>query len=105
MNERKMELGKRDFALFPELQSLDTEATWTLTKTGSKHDNPFVQQGQCQSGDLKFLSIDGELCAMVTRGFDYIRTSPIAKVISFSADKVELETEGGFYSLEKKASI
>lgn len=43
---------------------------------------------------------DGQVGAVVSRGFSFLRTSPIVGIVDENETSLKFETEGGIYSLE-----
>lgn len=73
-----------------------------LTKTGSKRLGSMVQSGQSETGRIEILEIDDLMAVQVNgRGFGFLRTSAIVKVIDSTKDIVQFETQGGIYVLER----
>jgi len=88
-----------------EFKNLPADATYKLTKTGSKLYNFYVSDGDTMTGSLQIVNVK-ELglpgVKVNSRNYtDYIRTSPIVKVLDATSDTITFETEGGFYKLEK----
>lgn len=73
-----------------------------LTKTLSKRSYSSVAVGANQTGNVEIIEIDKLVAVLVSgRGFNYLRTSCIVKVIESTKDIVQFETQGGIYILEK----
>lgn len=78
-----------------------------LIKLESTRENYMVPQGMAERGTVSFKSIPlgehivGGYGVMVSgRGFDYLRTSPVIKVLDTTSTSVTFQTEGGVYLLE-----
>jgi hypothetical protein len=86
-----------------EFLDLPDDATYRLTKVLSKNTITMVGTGRSVSGSLCLVDVKklGLLGIRVSRGFDYIRTSPITKVLTSTENGVVFETEGGVYVLER----
>jgi hypothetical protein len=89
-----------------EFLNLPDDATYKLTKTMSKYEGGFVGPGDTITGDLQIVNVASLGLPGVKisghRGFtDYIRTSPIVKVLDATETQITFETEGGVYMLEK----
>jgi len=86
------------------------DGRYRLQKIGSKRDNSRVGVGQYETGDFYihvFPATDTKpeqyAAEMVGNGFNYMRTSPIVKIVDFDENSTTFETEGGIYKLEKTA--
>lgn len=87
---------------------LDSEDDFILIKTGSKRADSRVWVSQYEIGSFSLHNYKGvadlPTCygAFITgRGFSYLRTSPIVKILESTETSTSFETEGGFYKLEK----
>jgi len=94
-----------------ELEALsrfaDSESEFRLTKIGSKRAS-MVGVGQFEVGDFSFQeypatdTLPAGIGAFITgRGFNFLRTSPIVKIVYQNETSTTFETEGGVYRLEK----
>lgn len=89
-----------------EFLNLPDDATYRLTKTESRNQNSRVSSGTFVTGDpsvieVKRTGLPG--LRVQGQGFNYIRTSPIVKVLDSSDTVTVFETEGGVYRLERLA--
>lgn len=98
-------LKKKDME--PLKRFLKSDGEFKLTKVGSKRESR-VGIGQYEVGDFSFFkheATDTEpegFGAFITgRGFNFLRTSPIVKIVDFDENSTTFETEGGIYKLEK----
>lgn len=79
----------------------DKEGDFRLTKTQNFREG-FVYDGDSVRGYLEIVEVIGRPAVRVTRSFkDYIRTSPIVKVLDVTENSVTFQTEGGVYKLDK----
>lgn len=78
----------------------DQESLYTLTKTKAKRVRSGVDVHQTITGYLDAIERNGDLYILVGRGFDYIRTSPVVKIIKKTKFTLRFETEGGEYLLK-----
>lgn len=78
----------------------DENSDYKLTKIGVKDETKsrMVHQGDSIKG---FATLQDNNCLMVTRGFEYIRTTPVIKVEDQGNGNFLVETVNSFYSLEK----
>ena len=90
---------------------LDSEDEFKLTKIGSKRESR-VGVGQYENGDFSLVTIpessqgpEGKAACITGRGFNYLRTSPIVKIVDFDETSTTFETEGGIYKLEKYSGM
>ena len=79
-----------------------------VTKLESKRSNFVVGVGHVQKGELRLHEYpatddlpEGTGIWVQGSGFNYLRTSPVVKIIDQSESTVTFETEGGVYLLEK----
>lgn len=80
-----------------------------LTKIGSKRPNSQVVVSQNVKGDISLVSWPAtdkspEQFAVMVIGMgmsDYLRTSPIVKIVDATENSVTFETAGGVYKLER----
>jgi hypothetical protein len=82
----------------------------SLTKIASTRENWSVTPGMIEYGEVEFKDIPpysegpnattGGYGVYVGRGFHYIRTSPVVKVVDVTETSVTFTTEGGVYLLE-----
>lgn len=86
------------------------DGRYRLQKIGSKRDNSRVGVGQYETGDFYIYVYPAtankpeQIAAeIVGNGFNYLRTSPIVKIVDFDENSTTFETEGGIYRLEKTA--
>lgn len=84
------------------------ECDFKLTKIGSKRENSRVGVGQFETGNFELITIpeskhgpEGTALCIYGFGFDYLRTSPIVKIVDQDEKSTTFETEGGIYKLEK----
>lgn len=96
----------------PDLKDLERfskleDQEFKLTKIGSKRSGR-VGVGQSETGDFYLHTYEAtdELpeqvgVAIKGRGFSYLRTSPIVKIVDTTEDSTTFETEGGIYKVEK----
>lgn len=79
----------------------DEHDDFRLTKTENFREG-FVYSGDTVRGYLEIVDVQGRAAVRVTRSFkDYIRTSPIVKVVDSTDTTVTFQTEGGVYKLER----
>lgn len=85
----------------------DSEDSFKLTKVKSKRESR-VNVGQSATGDFYLVDIPedasgpaGTAVAIAGNGYNYLRTSPVVKIMDFTETSTLFETEGGFYRLEK----
>lgn len=102
-----MEENKLDLSQLERFENLDDQE-FKLIKIGSKNPNSFVDVGMFEEGAFSLYEYESTnsgkryVGAFVRgRGYDYLRTSPIVKVLKYGDDYTEFETAGGFYRLEK----
>lgn len=83
-------------------KNLDADKQYRLTKTGSKRANWSVMDGDSVRGDLYIVPVLESYGIRVHgNGFtDYIRTSPVVKIVDATESVINFETEGGYYKLE-----
>ncbi len=99
---------KKELNLKPLERFLNSEGRFKLQKVESKRPNSFVGVGQFEIGDFylhEYPETD-KLPAqtgveIVGNGFNYLRTSPIVKIVDHDQNSTTFETEGGVYRLEK----
>lgn len=94
--------------LKPLKRFLNSKDNFKLTKIGSKREGSHVGVGQFETGDFYFhkykktKKLPAQIgVEIVGNGFNYLRTSPIVKIIDFDENSTTFETEGGIYKLEK----
>lgn len=77
---------------------------FTLSKTGSKRTPSMVFVGNAASGPALVGEFNnGQAYLSVGRSFtNFIRTSPLVKIVDQTEKEIVLETEGGFYKLTKE---
>lgn len=89
----------------PEFHELDFDATYTLTKIGSKRPNIFVSEGDHIVGSLEVVQVPTtDKAGIKVQGhvpWAYMRTSPVLSVVDATENSLTFETEGGVYRLEK----
>jgi hypothetical protein len=97
---------KLDLAPLERFTKLEDQE-FKLTKIGSKRDS-YVGVGQYEVGDFSLMEYPATkdqpeaVGAFITgRGFNYLRTSPIVKIVDQDENSTTFETEGGVYKLEK----
>lgn len=102
-------MEKVDLTPFERFTKMENQE-FKLTKIGSKRSSR-VGIGQSKTGDLSMYvyeatdTLPEQIGLLITGyGFDYLRTSPIVKVVDQSEDSLTFETEGGIYKLEKYVS-
>ena len=87
-----------------EFKNLDDSREYKLTKVASSRPNIFVFEGDSVTGDLQIVEVSDlglPGVKVIGQGFtNYIRTSPIVKVVDKSENKITFQTEGGTYTLE-----
>lgn len=100
-------MAKIDVDLKPLKRFLKSKDEFKLTKIGSKRESR-VGVGQYENGDFSLVKIpesdqgpEGQAACITGRGFHYLRTSPILKIIDHDKDSTTFETEGGIYKLER----
>lgn len=96
-----------DLSALKRFENLEDQE-FKLTKIGSKRPGSFVGRGQYEVGDFHIHVYEAtdklpeQYGAFITgRGFNYLRTSPIVKIVDQTDDSTTFETEGGIYKLEK----
>lgn len=90
-----------------ELAALDMDAEYRLTKVEAFHDKTMVYTGDTVVGSLDFVQVPTteKVGVRVFRSFSqYIRTSPVVKVLDATEGTVTFQTEGGVYKIERGAS-
>ncbi|NJO48204.1 MAG: hypothetical protein HC840_00650 [Leptolyngbyaceae cyanobacterium RM2_2_4] len=95
-----------DLSKLERFTKLDDQE-FIMKKIGSKRDS-MVGVGQYEVGDFSLMEYPATenqpeaVGAFITgRGFNYLRTSPIVKIVAYDANSTTFETEGGIYKLEK----
>jgi hypothetical protein len=86
-----------------EFKALKSTSTYRLQKIGAKKLS-MVDIGQFVEGECKVVEVcgtkqPGVLVANPSRYNDYIRTSPVVRVLLATKKNIVFETEGGFYEL------
>lgn len=83
-------------------KNLDADREYRLTKTGSKRANWMVVEGDTVRGELQIVPVLESYGIRVQGGSwsDYIRTSPVVKIVDQTDTAITFETEGGYYKLE-----
>jgi len=81
----------------------NSEDEFNLTKVESNGRASFISTGQGVRGSFYIKDFeDGTYGIKVHgRGFDFIRTSPVVKVVDETETSVVFQTMGGVYKLEK----
>lgn len=84
-----------------------SKSRFKLTKIGSKRAS-YIGVGQFEVGDFHLHEYPATKTLpeavgveIVGNGFDFLRTSPVVKIIDHSENTTTFETEGGIYKLEK----
>lgn len=78
-----------------------------MTKIASKREGSMVGVGQYENGSFSLMELTikgapGLVGALITgRGFHYLRTSPIVKIVDQDENSTTFETEGGVYKVER----
>jgi len=86
-----------------QLKNLDSEAEYRLEKIKAKNQSSMVRPGQAITGTLEVVDVAGEPGIRVSHVWNYIRTSPIVKILDETSTTLTFETEGGVYTLERKS--
>lgn len=76
-----------------------TKAKFKLTKLQAKRPLT-LPSGSSAVGYLSIMNRDGRPFVLVSTESDYIRTSPIVRIVSFSKTSTTFETQGGIYRLK-----
>ena len=103
---KKVKKMKLDLAPLERFTKLEDQE-FKMTKIASKRDGSMVGVGQYEVGDFSLMELSlkgapGAVGGFITgRGFNYLRTSPIVKIVDFDDRSTTFETEGGVYKLEK----
>ena len=86
----------------------DSDNDFRLTKIDSKRENWNVPVGRVTSGGFNIHTWEAsddkpeqKAVEIIGRGFSYLRTSPIVRLVDQDEKSTIFETEGGFYKLEK----
>lgn len=89
-----------------EFKSLKKSDSFVLVKTEhTRKGYAFVVAGDRVRGTLSIVNIVDKPGVKVVnndRGSDYIRTSPIVKVVDSTKDSITFQTEGGTYHLVRE---
>lgn len=95
-----------DLSALERFTKLDDQE-FIMKKIGSKRAS-MVGVGQYEVGDFSLMEypatdkLPESVGAFITgRGFNYLRTSPIVKIVDQDENSTTFETEGGVYKLEK----
>lgn len=92
----------KDIRIIREFNDLNCR----LTKTVSKRTDSGVRAGESETGNVTVIQVDKLVAVEINgRGFNYIRTSAVVKVIEHNRDMVQFETRGGIYVLEKLQGV
>jgi len=77
------------------------------TKISSKREGSMIGVGQYENGTFSLMELTlkgapGAVGGFIAgRGFSYLRTSPIVKIIDSDENSTTFETEGGVYKVER----
>lgn len=103
MGKKKTILDLSQLERFTKLEDQE----FKMTKIGSKREGSQVGVGQYETGDFSLMEINhpsvpvGSVGGFITgRGFGYLRTSPIVKIVDSDDISTTFETEGGIYKLQ-----
>ena len=82
---------------------IKSDNDYKLTKVSSKRPNSCVDVDTRYVGTPKLFDFSGGETGLriYGRGFDFMQTSPIVKVLDQTDSVLMFETEGGVYRLEK----
>jgi hypothetical protein len=58
-----------------------------------------VQQGAAIEGTFTFINLDHEFCAAVINSGNYLKTSPVASILSFDDKSIKFQTQTSEYQL------
>lgn len=85
------------------LQRFENKRT-ALTKLESTRPNSSVDTGRVKIGDFSFYKLaDNSVCVLVGDLYslgNYLRTSPVVKIIDMTEKSTTFQTEGGIYKVE-----
>lgn len=103
MGKKKVAL---DLSLLERFTKMDDQE-FKMTKIGSKREGSQVGVGQYETGDFSLMEIhhpsvsaDSVGGFITGRGFNYLRTSPIVKIVDSDDISTTFETEGGIYKVQ-----
>lgn len=102
-NEKCIEIDETVIDQVPaEFLTLPNYHSYSLTKLSSSRPNWFVVPGMSTTGHVRIVNVLDKPGVLVygTRTYDYIRTSPIVKVLDTTSHSLTFQTEGGEYRLE-----
>lgn len=88
-----------------EFRTLDFDATYSLQKISAKRENSFVLPGDAIVGSLEVIQVPTTekpgIRVQAHAPWNYMRTSPVERVVDATETSLTFETEGGVYQLVK----
>lgn len=97
---------KLDLSLLERFTKRDDDQEFKMTKIASKREGSMVGVGQYETGDFSLMELslkdapDAVGGFITGRGFNYLRTSPILKIVDHDDISTTFETEGGIYKVQ-----
>ena len=89
-------------SLFKELNELDDNLHYRLTKMNTKNESTYgYRNGSQYTGTLEVITIGDETCIIINEGgYNWFRTSLIQKVTKINDCEFKIESLNSIYKLE-----